>query len=90
MKNNLNFDFIQYLHQNNTTPNQQSMVNNFFSDNCMTKGKKHEYFEVSKKRNQYNFNNNKNSLNDKITYNQCRNCFVIEIINLSKNLSKNN
>jgi len=83
--NNLNFEFLLYTHNNKSNLNEQLIVKEYYSDNCHTKGKKHEFFSVTKKGNQYNFNNNTNSLDLNIKYKQCRNCFVIKFAEKNKN-----
>jgi len=80
MNNNLNFEFLIYTHNNKNNFDEQMIVKEYYSDNCKTKGRNHEFFVVSKKGNQYNFNNNLNSLDLNIKYKQCRNCFVIQFI----------
>jgi hypothetical protein len=78
--NNLNFEFLLYSHTNKSIPSEQMIVKEYYSDNCKTKGKNHEFFIVSKKGNKFNFNNNINSLDLNIKYKQCRNCFVIKFV----------
>jgi len=70
MTQNNNMDVLLYLHNNNKNNNNDKIyIKEYFSDNCSTQNRNHDFYQIKKSSNM--------STHRKINYYQCQNCSVI-------------